>query len=302
MFVRESAEGVEISAPAKLNLFLEVLGRRSDGYHELETLMVPIALFDTLRVSDDASGQISLTCEFAVGYRAGARLETEDFPEGTDNSAVKAVRLLREQAGHGRGIRLHLVKRIPAAAGLAGGSSDAAAALVAADRWWRLGLPHHELMQLAAQVGSDVPFFLGDGPAMCRGRGERIEPLALATNLHFVVVRPPVGLSTADVFRVCRPADEPRDAAPLVDALRRGNVESAGRLFHNRLQPAAETLSPWIRRLHAAFAGHDLLGHQMSGSGSSYFGLARHAQQAQHVAARLRARGLGQVYVVRACR
>ncbi|MBX3415371.1 MAG: 4-(cytidine 5'-diphospho)-2-C-methyl-D-erythritol kinase [Pirellulales bacterium] len=302
MYVREWSEGVEVSAPAKLNLFLEVLGRRSDGYHELETLLVPIALFDTLRVHDDAHGQISLTCEFAVGYRAEAQLETEDFPEGTDNSAVKAVWLLRERAGLRRGIRIHLVKRIPSAAGLAGGSSDAAAALVAADRLWRLGLPRTELLQFAAEVGSDVPFFLGDGPAMCRGRGERIEPLELAANLHFVVVRPPVGLSTADVFRVCRPAEQARDAAPLVDALRRGKVESAGRLFHNRLQPAAESLSPWIRRLNAAFAGLDVLGHQMSGSGSSYFGLVRHARQAQHVAARLRARGLGQVYAVRACR
>lgn len=302
MFVRELADGVEVSAPAKLNLFLEVLGRRGDGYHELETLIVPIALFDTLRVRNDAQGQISLTCELAAGYRAADALEAEEFPEGTDNSAVKAVRLLREHTGHASGLAIHLVKRIPSAAGLAGGSSDAAAALVAANRVWRLGLAHDELARLAAEVGSDVPFFLGSGPAMCRGRGERIEPLSVADNWHFVVVRPPVGLSTADVFRVCRPSAQPQTSAPLVDALRRGDVESAGRLFHNRLQPAAESLSPWIRRLQAAFAGQDMLGHQMSGSGSSCFGLARHARHAQQVAARLRARGLGQVYAVRACR
>lgn len=302
MFVRELAEGVEISAPAKLNLFLEVLGRRDDGYHELETLMVPIALFDTLRVTDNAQGQITLTCEFAVGYRAADGLGAEDFPEGTENSAVKAVRLLREQTGHVGGLTLHLVKRIPSAAGLAGGSSDAAAALVAANRVWRLGLTRQELAELAAEVGSDVPFFLGCGPAMCRGRGERIEPLDLPVNWHFVVIRPPIGLSTADVFRVCRPAEQPCDPAPLLDALRRENVESAGRLLHNRLQPAAESLSPWIGRLHTAFAGQDMLGHQMSGSGSSYFGLARHARHAQLVATRLRARGLGQVYAVRASR
>jgi 4-diphosphocytidyl-2-C-methyl-D-erythritol kinase len=197
---------------------------------------------------------------------------------------------------------LRLVKRIPAAAGLGGGSSDAAAALVAANEGWQLGRSHDELAEWAAELGSDVPFFLVGGPAVCRGRGERVAPVAGLGLLHFVVVRPPAGLSTAAVYGVCRAAAQPQAALPLIDALRRGDWQQAGRRLLNRLQPAAETLSPWVKRLEEEFSQLDFLGHGMSGSGTSYFGLCRHARHARRSARRLEANGVGSVFAVRSCR
>ncbi len=120
--------------------------------------------------------------------------------------------------------------------------------------------------------------------------------------LHFVVVRPPVGLSTAAVYGVCRPAENPIALAPMVDALGRRDLGQLGRLMLNRLQPAAERLSPWMGRLRAAFAGLDCLGHGMTGSGTAYYGLCRHARHARRLARRLIAKGIGSVFAVRSCR
>ncbi len=135
MHVRKTDSGLEVWAPAKLNLFLEVLARRDDGFHEIETLMCPINLYDTLYFCPDPSGRVSLTCRWAVAGEQGAP-EQETLPEGTANTVVRACELLRRRAGVSLGARLNLVKRIPTAAGLAGGSSDAAAALLAANQGW----------------------------------------------------------------------------------------------------------------------------------------------------------------------
>jgi 4-diphosphocytidyl-2-C-methyl-D-erythritol kinase len=301
MRVRSTDSGLEIWAPAKLNLFLEVLARRDDGFHEIETLMCPIGLYDTLHFRPVASGRVSLTCHRAGGAGEHGASHQETLPEGTANTVVRACELLRRRAGVSLGAELVLVKRIPMAAGLAGGSSDAAAALLAANQGWALNLSPLELAQVAAEIGSDVPFFLGRGPAVCRGRGERIEPVAGLGSLHFVVVKPPQGLSTAEVYRACRPALQPQPAARLVAAFEQGRLDLAGRLLLNRLQPAAETLSQTIGELKTEFARLDVLGHQMSGSGTSYFGLCRSARQARRIARFLEARGVGQVYAVRNC-
>jgi 4-diphosphocytidyl-2-C-methyl-D-erythritol kinase len=223
-------------------------------------------------------------------------------PEGPANLAARAVELLGSRAGVRLGATVRLIKRIPSAAGLGGGSSDAAAALAAANELWRLGWPPRDLAELGAELGSDVPLFFSPGPAICRGRGERVEPIAPAGPLHFVVARPPAGLSTAAVYRACQPGRPPRRVEPLREALELGDARKAGRLLFNRLEPAAEELSPWIARLREEFAAADCLGHQMSGSGSSYFGLCRHARHARRVAGRLRAKGVAMALAVRASR
>jgi 4-diphosphocytidyl-2-C-methyl-D-erythritol kinase len=299
MQVRTTDSGLEVWAPAKLNLFLEVLARRDDGFHEIETLMCPIDLYDTLYFCPDPSGRVSLTCRWAIGEHGASELET--LPEGTANTVVRACELLRRRAKVSQGARLELLKRIPTAAGLAGGSSDAAAALLAANQGWALNLSPLELAHLAAEVGSDVPFFLSRGPAICRGRGERVEPVAGLGSLHFVIVKPPVGLGTADVYGACRPADRPMQAGPLAAALRQGRLAEAGRLMVNRLEPAAQTLSETIGELRAEFARLDICGQLMSGSGTSYFALCRSARHARRMAGRLYARGVGRVYAVRSC-
>jgi 4-diphosphocytidyl-2-C-methyl-D-erythritol kinase len=177
---------------------------------------------------------------------------------------------------------------------LGGASSDAAATLVAANIAWRLGWSIQRLMELAGELGSDIPFFLSRGAAVCRGRGEQIESTR-PPRIHVVVVRPPVGLSTPQVYKACRPADSPASVEIVMQSLLQGDTKRAGRQLHNRLQPAAETLTPWIGRLREEFGKQDVVGHQMSGSGSSYFGLCRSARHARRIAARLRARDVGTV-------
>jgi 4-diphosphocytidyl-2-C-methyl-D-erythritol kinase len=293
MHLHRSGSGVVVHAPAKLNLFLEVLSRRPDGYHDIETLVTPIGLYDTLYFRDREDEQVTLTCQRVYGACRAAGSRLEGFPEGPQNLVVLAVELLRRRAGVRRGASLRLVKRIPTAAGLGGGSSDAAAALVAANVVWNLGWSRETLAELGAELGSDIPLFLARGPALCRGRGERVQSISGPAGLHFVLVRPPAGLSTAAVYRACRPPPDPRSVEPLVEAFERGDLREIGRRVFNRLEAAAESLSPWIGRLREAMARVDCLGHGMSGSGTCRFGLCRHARHARRVARRLRATGVG---------
>jgi len=302
MRICRRADGLEVQAPAKLNLFFEVLAKRADGYHEIETLMCPVDLLDTLVFQEDESGQVSLRCRRASGIGGLRGRGLHEVPNGPGNLVVRAVELVRLRTGVRRGAKMRLVKRIPASAGLGGGSSDAAAALVAANQVWRLGLSAEVLSQWAAELGSDVPFFLVGGPAVCRGRGERVEPTGDLGPLHFVIVRPPAGLATAAVYGACRPAESPKNVQPLLNALQQGDWNRAGGLLSNRLQPAAERLSPWVERLHQEFSHMDCLGHGMSGSGTSYFGLCRNARQARRHARRLESRGFGCAFAVRSCR
>jgi len=295
MNVHRLASSVLVQAPAKLNLFFEILCKRGDGYHEIETLMVPISLWDTLVATSDPSGRVGVDCRWALPAAGDV---PGDLPREQDNLATRAIHLLRCRAGVEHGISIELAKRIPSAAGLGGGSSDAAAALLAANELWGLGWSRDALMPLGAELGSDVPFFLGRGAAICRGRGERVEPLAGTGPLDFVVVRPPQGLSTSQVYENCRVSDEPRRLGPLVAALRAGDFRGVARESFNRLEEAAAALSGWVGRLRASFAEQDCVAAQLSGSGSGYFGICRHARHARHVARRLRSRGVGHVYAV----
>jgi 4-diphosphocytidyl-2-C-methyl-D-erythritol kinase len=298
MFCRGQSTTVTVFAPAKLNLFLNVLGKREDGYHELESLMVSVGLYDTLTFSDDSPGQVTLRCR--DGGRPARGMPPRDLPEsGEDNLVMRAARLLQTATGTRRGAKIDLVKRIPLSAGLAGGSSDAAAALAGLNRLWDLRLSLPELSALAARIGSDVPFFLCIAPAaICRGRGEVVEPLRLSSRFWFVIARPQSGLSTAEVYRHCRPSTTARSAGELALRLARGRLQAAAGLFHNSLQEPAERLSADVTRLKTAFARQPFAGHMMSGSGTSYFGLCRSRRQAVQLASRLKAMRLGDVFAV----
>ena len=162
---------------------------------------------------------------------------------------------------------------------------------VAANIAWGLNWPIARLSEVAAEIGSDVPFFLASGAAVCTGRGEIVQPEAALPPLDFVIVHPPAGLSTAEVFRRCSPAAKPYTSRPLIEAWRAGRAAAVGRLIHNRLEEAAAGISPWVARLRQEFNKLDFLGHQMTGSGSAYFGICRHAKHARRLAAILRNRG-----------
>jgi 4-diphosphocytidyl-2-C-methyl-D-erythritol kinase len=302
MRVVRSAEGIVVQAPAKINLFFEVLGSRADGYHEIETLMCPIGLFDTVIFRKTPPGPVQFHCQCAFHADRRDGPGGGRVPEGRDNLAVRAVELLRRRAGVRAGGQLYLRKRIPAQAGLGGGSSDAAAALAAANRVWQLHWPLDRLAALAAELGSDVPFFLYGNAAVCRGRGERIEPVSGFGPLDFAVICPPEGLATAEVYRQCVSPEVPRSVGPLREALARRDRAAAGREVFNRLQPASARLSPWMDRLRAALAGSDCLGFGMSGSGTAHFALCRHAGHARRLARRFHALQVGRVHAVQSCR
>ncbi|MCC7424700.1 MAG: 4-(cytidine 5'-diphospho)-2-C-methyl-D-erythritol kinase [Planctomycetaceae bacterium] len=322
-----------VESPAKLNLFLEVLGKRSDGYHELESLMVTVDWYDTLRFTPTdhstrpATSHSPLEAASPLGLSGGSpshdgpevdihsgslcRLtcitasrtlpSSGSLPAGSDNLVLKAAELLRSVAGSSsRPVDIELIKRIPMAAGLAGGSGNAAAALWALNRLWGLNLPDAELRVLAGKLGSDIAFFLGGATsAVCRGRGEIVEPVLIPAGLTFVVAKPASGLSTPEVFRHCRPSDSPRSATELVRHLQVGRLDLAGRALHNALQGPAEGLNPDVRFLKSAFSQEPVLGHRMSGSGTAWFGLCSNGEQARRTAARLKARGVPFVGVVR---
>jgi len=233
-----------IEAHAKVNLTLKVLGVRPDGYHDLQSVVLPVPLHDDviLEPADDVTVEMP-----------------GDLPPAR-NLAWTAAQALRRATGCAKGVRIAIVKRIPAGAGLGGGSADAAAVLNGLNALWGLGLPKGRLCEIAAEVGSDVPALVLGGPVLMEGRGERVTPLAESPlagfplpDLSRLVLRtPPVFVSTPEVFRAFREED-------------RG-------LGANDLQPAACRLHPEIAVALAALEGEGCTGVMMSGSGSSVFG------------------------------
>jgi 4-diphosphocytidyl-2-C-methyl-D-erythritol kinase len=220
------------------------------------------------------------------------------LPPVEQNLVYRAVDLLRRRSGETRGLRVSLIKRIPSAAGMGGGSSDAAAALVGANLLWGLNWTRQQLEPLAAELGSDVPFFLSDSTAVCRGRGERVEPVAGGPPQHYVVVRPREGLSTATVYRQTQVAKCPERVDDLLGDLKAGRIGELSHRLFNRLQPAALQAAPCLEELQRKFTHVDVRGHQLSGSGSGYFGVCRHAKHARRVAGVLRARCRGRIFCV----
>jgi 4-diphosphocytidyl-2-C-methyl-D-erythritol kinase len=298
MWIRRRGLGVHVWTPAKVNLFLEVLGRRPDGYHDLATLMMGIGWYDTLEFLERPTGEVVLHCD------------TPELSTGPDNLIVRAAELLRSRFGVTRGVEIRLHKRIAMQAGLAGGSSNAAATLAGLNHLWRLGQEAPTLAALGAELGSDVSFFFHGPAAWCTGRGEIIEPLPVTTRLDLVLVCPRVGLSTAGVFRALRLSGPTTSGQPLRDALLQGDVAAVGRSLFNRLEEPAEALCPevkaWREQLAAtASLGVKCLGARMSGSGSAVFALAQDAAEAlqitRAVANAREGGGAARVLVVRSC-
>jgi 4-diphosphocytidyl-2-C-methyl-D-erythritol kinase len=276
-----------ISAPAKLNLFLRVLAREADGFHGLETLFCRISLADELTLTRRDSG---ITLE-----TGGA-----DTGPADDNLAVRAARLVLEATGGRFGVHLALQKRIPVQAGLGGGSSDAAAALIGVNQLAGNPVPRHELLQFAARLGSDVPFFLsGASLALAWSHGERMMTLPPLPPHPALLVISPTGVSTPEAYRwidESRPAGHRRGAVTLeLDSLRSwGNI---GRLSGNDFESAVFGQRPDLRTAFERLAGTHPLLCRMSGSGSALFAVYRTAGEREDAKNQL-GRRLGQVLEV----
>lgn len=287
-------------APAKVNLYLELLARLSSGYHSLDTVMATVSLYDSLQFFEPEGTADAI--ELCVVDESLPRSPKDSIPTDDSNLVVKAVKLLRSTAGIDRGIRIVLTKRIPSQAGLGGGSSDAATALIGANHFWGLGFSIEQLQPLAAQLGSDIAFFLHGGFARCRNRGEIVEPLETHCDLCLVIAKPQIGLSTAEVFRQCKVAEQPGSADDLCDALDSREPRAVASRLFNRLAIAAGEMTDEIQRLGRLFERTGALGWQLSGSGSACFGIYAHHLAAQRAARVLKQDSQLGVHVVRTVR
>jgi 4-diphosphocytidyl-2-C-methyl-D-erythritol kinase len=293
MISERHGDTVLVWAPAKVNLFLDVLGKRSDGYHEIATLMVAVSLCDTLEFQEEASGDVVVSCDHP------------DLATGPENLVCRAAELVRRHTGCRTGACIRLRKRIPIAAGLAGGSTDAAATLEGLNQLWSLNLSRQELLVLAAELGSDVPFFLTTPAAWCTGRGEVTEAVMLNRVLWLVLICPPVGVATADVYRDVVVPVSPQNGAAILRAVQSGTVEEIGAGLHNRLEEPAIRLCPEIAAVRAKLARQQPAGVLMSGSGATVFALCRNRDEAVRIACAFRRDGdegsRPRVHLVRSC-
>jgi 4-diphosphocytidyl-2-C-methyl-D-erythritol kinase len=251
-----------IRAYAKINLTLDVLGRRSDGYHELATVMQTVDLYDTICLTDTQDERVQMIC-------SNAELSNEN------NLASRAARMMQQYLSSPRGVRIELYKRIPTAAGLGGGSSDAAAVLLALRQWWQLPLSAQDLLAMAASLGSDVPFFLSGGLALCEGRGERVTSLAPywpAQMRWLLLLKPAIGVSTASVFRQLPTSDytDGTHTQAVCAALNTGQ-NPAWEHLHNSLERSVLDQYPPVAQTRKALldAGAPLV--RLSGSGPTLF-------------------------------
>ncbi len=293
--IRPAPAAVTVTAPAKVNLQLAVGPARADGYHGLVTVFHAVSLLDEVTVR--SAGQTSIT---VTGEDAAL------VPADQSNLAWKAVSALAGAAGLGEAaVEIQIRKRIPVAAGLAGGSADAAATLVACNELWQAGLSLRDLCELGAELGSDVPFALAGGTAVGRGRGEQLTVALAAGSYYWALAFGQSGLSTAQVYATCdrlraaraaagettEAVPEPELSLPLMAALRSGDPAKVGPLLSNDLQPAALSMQPGLRRALAEGREHGALGAVVSGSGPTCAFLARDAAHARELAVALTGSG-----------
>lgn len=278
-------------APAKINLHLEIIGDRPDGFHELAMIMQTVTLADRITLRSISTDTIQLRCDHA------------EVPQDRTNLAYRAAELMIQQfpeafAQFG-GVEITIDKRIPIGAGLAGGSADAASVLVGLDLLWQLGLTKPELQDLAALLGSDIPFCVTGGSAIATGRGEKLSPIVNKTQLYVILAKyRSLSVSTAWAYQTYRAsfhdtyiADttclETRrqrvHSGDLVQALVNQNLSQIGQLLYNDLEKTVLPAHPEVEKLKQAFAAAGVLGTMMSGSGPTVFALVETATEAQRV-------------------
>ena len=262
---------MEFFAPAKVNLSLRVLRRREDGFHEIESLLCPLSIFDTLDLTHREEGGFEFVCDDTT------------LPAGDDNLVVRAAKLFCESCGFEPHLRISLTKRIPHGAGLGGGSSDAATTLIGLDRLFGTELSRAALAAMAADLGSDVPFFIYHSAAIIRGRGEHVEPVAFPHELPLLLVKPPFGVPTPWAYQHWRDSRE-------IPGVRYASQDFPwGSLVNDLERPVFEKyifladLKSWL------LEQPEVAGALMSGSGATVFALLHEKSAAETLAPRIAA-------------
>jgi 4-diphosphocytidyl-2-C-methyl-D-erythritol kinase len=264
---------LKLQAPGKINLALQVLRKRSDGFHEIRSLMVAVGLADDVFVETTSENRIEVACDLP------------DVPCDASNLAFRAADMLKRRTGIKSGCRIHLVKRIPVGAGMGGGSSDAAATMIALNRLWRLGWSRARLAEIATEIGSDVPFFLWPSGAMVYGRGECVKPVSMKWRGFAGLVSSGDHVSTSDVYRGCTPCDGPDNLHRIAD----GHSASAiTPLLCNDLEASVFEVAPRVREMRDALnqAGVASSAIRVTGAGSVLFQLFDDRTAAESFASR----------------
>jgi len=283
----EESGRIKIAAPAKINLFLEILGKRQDGYHEIETVMQEVSLFDYIYLEYRDEG-VEFTCS-----RPG-------LATGEDNLVLKAVRLIQKESNTKKGVKIHLDKRIPVGAGLGGGSSDAVATLAGLNKLWQIGFNEKQLVTLAGKLGSDTPFFVYGKTAICRGRGEIITPYPIDLRYYFIIIYPRFEVGTATVYKNFKISltKNLKDVSFFLKALSSGSPEKLGSSLHNHLEEVVFRLYPELGRTRDILKSFDFCNVLLSGSGSSLYGLCKGENSIKEIEQKIRSLNVGDVFVV----
>lgn len=274
---------VRIRTNAKLNLFLRVVGTRPDGYHELETIFHGIGLGDDIELVPTSTGGIEIDMTLDPDL-------VGDLPTAEENLVARAIQGLVRKGATNPGIKIHIIKRIPIAAGLGGGSGNAAGALVALSELWSMDLDPQALVGIGASIGSDVPYCLGGGTALAMRRGEELTPLPAPLTIWFVLgisFRPLLTKEVYDAWDKMEPVDD-AGSAPMTFALGSGDVDEIADLLHNDLERAAFSLWPELADKKQAMIDAGALGAALTGSGPTVFSIVRDESHAGAVAAKVR--------------
>lgn len=266
---------MKLRSPAKVNLYLRVVRRRPDGFHELDTVFERISLSDEITLTAAPSG-ISLSTD------------RKKVPSGPDNLVWRAAALLQETCGVRKGVRIRLKKRIPVAAGLGGGSSNAATVLLGLNRLWKLKLSRQKLVELGACLGSDVPFFVLETPfAHGTGRGEILKPVSGGRKLWHCLVKPPFGISTQEAYGgldLASLTPPKADAKMTLHSIRKGDLEGLSRQLTNSLEVSLKHRFTTILEIKNELVREGALSALLSGSGSTVFGLFNSQREATRAA------------------
>lgn len=283
--IKETKNSITVRAPAKINLFLEVLGKRPDGYHNIETVMQEITLYD--EISFKLNNKLSLK---ESGLPCGPK---------SDNLILKAAKILQEICGASPGAKIELKKKIPVGAGLGGGSSDAACTFMALNKLWGLNLPEKKLVELSLSIGSDIAFFFTGGTALCTGRGEKVRPLRCPGKMYYVLVCPQQKVSTGLIYKNLKKVltRKIKSAKLILKYLVKKNLQKIRENIFNRLAETVFVKYENLKNIHKKLSHMSGCDAALTGSGSGIFFVCDNKKEAEKL--NLRMRGIvGSIYVV----
>ena len=278
---------IELKAYAKINLSLDVTGRRDNGYHDVRMIMQSINLYDEItvdRIRHKAPESVDISDE--DGFRIIIETDSSEIPDNEDNLVYKAAKLLIDECGIKDGVRIILKKNIPVAAGMAGGSTDAAAVLKGMNSLFELGLPQERLCELGVKIGADVPYCIAGGTALSEGIGEILTPLCPMPECTLLIAKPDISVSTGYVYTAFDSLKEKQhpNVDAMILAIDHGDIIEISKLLGNSLEGVTQEEYPVIKEIKQIMLGNKALGALMSGSGPTVFGLFDDREKAEGAA------------------